>query len=103
VGSVATLLAAFCTSQTSKLGRGLPVKALACFPPVFINAVFIGALIAWYMVGGGIAEAFFPAFLLSGLQVGFGQAVVLYAIGLPLMVYLPKSKAYGKLMEYYGE
>jgi len=102
VGSLATLLAALCTSQIGKLGRGLPMKAFACFPPVFFNAVFIGALIAWYMVGGGEADAFLPALLINGLQVGLGQAVVLYAIGLPLMVYLPKYRVYEKLLELFG-
>jgi len=103
VGSVASLLAALCTMLIGKLGRErLSVKALACFPPVIFNAVFIGALIAYYMAGGGEAGAFLPAFLLNGLQVGFGQFVVLYALGLPLMVYLPKSRVYRKLVEYYG-
>jgi len=103
VGSTASLLAALCTMMVGKLGGGgLPAKALACFPPVLLNAVFIGALIAYYMVGGGEAAAFWPAFAVNGLQVGFGQLVVLYAIGLPLMVYLPRSRVYGKLVEYYG-
>jgi len=103
VGSAATLIAALCTLLIGKAGRnGVAMKALACFPPVIINAVFIGALIAYYMVGGVEAGAFMPAFLINALQVGLGQAAVLYAIGLPLMVYLPKSRAYGKLLEYYG-
>jgi len=102
VGSVASLLAAFSTMLIGKTGRvGLPTKALACFPPVLFNAIFIGALIAYYMVGGGEAEAFMPAFIINGLQVGFGQVVILYAIGLPLMIYLPKSRVYAKMMEYY--
>ena len=103
VGSAASLLAALCTMLIGKLGREkFSAKALACFPPVIFNAVFIGALIAYYMVGGGEAGAFLPAFFLNGLQVGFGQLVVLYALGLPLMVYLPKSRVYWKLVEYYG-
>jgi len=102
IGSAATLLAALCTSQIGKLGRGLLIKAFACFPPVIINALFIGALIAWYMVGGGEADTFLPALLINGLQVGLGQAAVLYAIGLPLMIYLPKSRVYEKLLELYG-
>jgi len=103
VGSAATLLAALCTSRIGRMGsERLPVKALACFPPVFFNALLIGALIAWYMVGGAGVDSFVPAFLINGLQVGLGQGVVLYALGLPLMVYLPGSKVYAKLLEYYG-
>ena len=102
VGSVASLLAALCTMLIGRSNRrSLPVKALACFPPVIFNAVFIGALIAFYMVGGGETKAFLTAFLLNGLQVGFGQLVVLYALGLPLMIYLPKSRVYDKLKVYY--
>ena len=103
VGSAASLLAALCTMRIGKTGRdSLPVKALACFPPVLFNAVFIGALIAYYMAGGGGPGAFLPAFALNGLEVAFGQAVVMYALGLPLMVHLPKSRVYAKLVEYYS-
>jgi len=114
VGSTASLLAAACTMQigikarsavakaTQKARDGIAAKALACAPPVLINAVFIGALIAYYMVGAGETDAFVSAFVVSGLHVGFGQLVVLYLIGLPLLVYLPKSKVFAKLSEYYG-
>jgi len=102
-GSAASLLAALCTMQIGKLGRErLPVKILACLPPVLFNAVIIGALIAYYMVSAGEAEAFLPAFIVNGLQVGLGQFVVLYALGLPLMIYLPKSHAFEKLSELYS-
>jgi len=103
VGSAATLIAALCTALIGRSGRdNFAMKALACFPPVIINAVCIGALIAYYIAGGGKADVFMHAFLMSALQVGLGQAAVLYAIGLPLMVYLPKSRVYGKLLEIYG-
>lgn len=101
VGAVASLLAALCTMQIGKLGRErLSVKALACLPPVVINAVFIGALIAYYMVNAGETDAFVSAFIINGLQVGFGQLVVLYALGLPLMIYLPKSQVFRKLSDF---
>jgi len=100
VGAVASLLAALCTMQIGKLGKEcILVKAIACLPPVVFNAVFIGALIAYYMVSAGETEAFLPAFITNAIQVGFGQLVILYAIGFPLMIYLPKSKAFRKLLE----
>jgi len=103
VGSLATLLAAACTMKIGKLGReSLAVKALACLPPVLFNAVFIGALIAYYMVSAGETDAFIAAFAINGFQVGFGQMAVLYALGLPLMAFLPKSYVYDKLSEYYN-
>jgi len=100
VGAVASLLAALCTMQIGKMGKKrIWVKALACLPPVVINAIFIGALIAYYMVSAGEAIAFLPAFITNGIQVGFGQFVVLYAVGFPLMIYLPKIKAFSDLIE----
>jgi len=103
VGPVATLLAALCTMRIGKINRNsIKVKAIACVPPILFNAVFIGALIAYYMIGAGVTDAFIAAFIICGLQVGLGQLVVLYAIGLPLMVYLPKSRVYTKLSEYYS-
>jgi hypothetical protein len=77
--------------------RAFAVKALACFPPVIFNALIIGFVIAWSTTGGG--AAFWPALLINGFQVGFGQFAVMYVIGLPLMVYLPKSHIFGKLAE----
>jgi len=103
VGSAASLLAAVCTMQIGKLSRErVSVMAFACLPPVVINAVFIGALIAFYMTGGGGFDVFMSAFTLNALQVGFGQLVILYVLGLPLMIYLPKSRIHGKLLQYYN-
>ena len=99
-GPVATLIAALFTMSIGKAGRDATAfKALACFPPVIFNALIIGAVIAWSSTSGG--EAFWPAFALNGFQVGVGQLAVLYAVGLPLMVYLPKSKVYTLLSEQY--
>lgn len=93
IGPLATLLAALCTAQTSKSKRkGTAQKILACAPPVIINAIIIGALIAYYITGAGETEAFVPVFLISGLQVGLGEAAVMYALGLPLLLYLPKTR-----------
>jgi len=95
-GSLASLLAAYCTMQLGRVNRETLVsKALACFPPVIFNALIIGAVIAWAITGGG--AAFWPALLLNGLQVGFGQFVVLYALGLPIMVYLPTTRLFSIL------
>jgi len=99
VGTVATLLAAFCTAGISRFGRErLPVKLLACLPPVIINALAIGALLAYYTISADSSDStavkFLTAFLINGAQVGFGELVVMYALGLPLMIYLPKSSVF---------
>ena len=104
VGPVASLIAAISTMYIGKLSNrnSISVKALACFPPVFFNAVFIGAMIAYIMVSEGAADTFLPAFISSGLWVGLGQLIVLYVIGLPLMIYLPKTKFIEKLNILYS-
>ena len=102
VGSVATLLAAVCTMLIGRFGKGGVVsKVFACLPPVVVNAVFIGALIAFYMAGAGEAS-FIAAFVLCGAQVGLGQLAVLYALGLPLLIYLPKMRVFEKLPGQYS-
>ncbi|MDR2568730.1 MAG: QueT transporter family protein [Oscillospiraceae bacterium] len=103
VGPIASLIAALCTMYIGRsAGRDkLSIKALACFPPVIFNAILIGAMIAYIMVSEGAADAFMPAFVSSGLWVGLGQLIVLYALGLPLMMYLPKTKIIDKLKGIY--
>ncbi len=99
-GSLATLLAAVLTMA---LGRGSAkstlVKALACLPPVIVNAVVVGALIAFAETQPG--GAFWPAFILNGLWVGFGELVVLYALGLPAIMFLPRTAFFKSLNRLY--
>jgi len=103
IGSTASLFAALCTMRLGKSYKSeyLTVKALACLPPVIFNAVFIGALIAYFMVGAGDADNFWTAFVVNALQVGFGQLVVIYILGLPLMIYLPKMGVIDRLKQLY--
>jgi uncharacterized membrane protein len=100
VGSSATLIAALCTMRIGVINRAsFKLKALACAPPVIVNAIAIGALIAWYTTGGG--DAFWPAFVLYGAQVGLGQLGVLYAIGLPILHFLPRTPVYKLMTDLY--
>ena len=83
------------------LGRGdrrsWPNCILACAMPVLYNAVIVGAVIAWAETNQLFAGAFWPAFGFNALTVGFGEAVVLYALGLPLLRKLPESQLYLRL------
>jgi len=99
IGPIASLLAALCTMYIGRLNSRdrVATKAFACFPPVIFNAVLIGAMIAYIMLSEGDAESFLPIFIASGLWVGLGQAVILYVLGLPLMIYLPKTKVIDNL------
>jgi len=101
-GSSASLLAGLCTMYLGRINReSVGLKALACFPPVVFNAVIIGAVIAVTITSG--TAGFWSAFVIYGLSVGFGQLVVLYAIGFPLMIYLPKTPLYKILSENMSE
>ena len=86
-GSLATLGAGLCTAafgRTWRAGGGLPDlprRIFACLMPVLWNGLVVGAVLAWSFA----REAFWSAFALMGAQVALGEAVVLFALGLPLM------------------
>ncbi len=88
VGSLATLLAAFLTSRCHH-------RAAAPLPPVLINAVLIGALLAWQQTGFG--DAFMAAFWYNACSIAVSQALVCYILGLLLLRWMEKSKIFGKI------
>ena len=104
IGSTATLLAAICTMQIGKSRNNerLATKAIACIPPVVINAVLVGTMIAYVMLAEGDNAVFWENMIECILLVGFGQLVVLYVIGLPLMIYLPKMGVIDRLKNLYS-
>ena len=87
-GTLATLLAALWTLR-------MPNVYLAALPPVVCNAVIVGAEIAWFTVQEG--GAFWPAYGLSALTVGLGEAAVCYILGVPL------AKCLGRTMKVPGQ
>ena len=92
-GSLATLLAAATTAAIGKAGRDrIWMKVLACLPPVIFNGVIVGAVLAY----SATPDAFMQGMLVMGGQVALGEAVVMYVVGLPLMIYLPK-KVFGRI------
>ena len=74
VGPLATLAAALLTARCRR-------KPLAVLPPVVVNAVVVGAVIAYTSA----PDAFWAAFPPIMLSVGLGQAGVCFALGLPLL------------------
>ncbi|MEG1240029.1 MAG: QueT transporter family protein [Oscillospiraceae bacterium] len=80
-GSLATLLAAFLTMK-------MPSKWLAPLPPVLCNGLIVGALIAVSSAQSG--ESFWAAFALSGVNVALGELGACYALGMILLIALPK-------------
>ena len=71
-GSLATLIAAFMTYKIKN-------KFLAPLPPVLINALIVGPIVAYYVE---------VPFYLGMLYVGLGQLAVCYILGLPLLLAL---------------
>ena len=86
-GSIATLLAALLTNLCSKLGKA--GRWLAPLPPVLVNAVVIGLVLALSMTQNG-EGSFYTLFLFNALTVGAGQLVACYGLGLPLSFILDK-------------
>ena len=76
LGSFATLAAGVCTYKLR------PYPLAAGLPPVIFNAVAVGFIL---YIGAGLP------FAPSLLWVGFGQAVVIYALGMPLLLLLKKT------------
>jgi uncharacterized membrane protein len=90
VGSSATLISAV-------LSRKMPKKYLVPLPPIVINAIFVGAELYYgakflnfnkAIVGDLVKYGLLPAMLM----VGFGELVVCYLLGYPLLVLLDKVK-----------
>lgn len=81
LGSFATLLGAILTRKLAK--THLP-KFLAPFPAVLCNALIVGALLT-YVYQYGLT---YPVAI---LQVGGGEALSCYVLGLPLMYALDKN------------
>lgn len=99
-GTLATLLACVATAALGlKHRERLSRNILACLMPVLCNAVIVGALIAFFETNEFLTGAFWPAFGMNALTVGFGELVVMLLLGLPLLRWLPRSKFMSKLQE----
>ena len=97
-GSLATLFAGLCTAAIGKAGRGAGSAALGCLMPVVFNAIVVGAVITVAYNGMNLFEHL-EIFALNALQVGLGEAAVMYLFGFPLMRYLPKKKFFREYIE----
>ena len=75
IGTLATLIACLLTARCKN-------RFLAPLPPVIVNAVMIGAMIAWVST----PDTFWRSFVLFGLEVGAGELAVMYTLGLALIV-----------------
>lgn len=88
VGTLATALACLWTGRVRS-------PWLAVLPNILTNAVIVGAMLALVLFPDNPLMGFGLAFL----QVGFGEAVVMYALGLPLLLFLRRTKLLDRLLE----
>ncbi len=81
IGSLTTLIAALLTARCRN-------RLLAPAPPVVLNGLFVGGMLAWYEVG--FTSAFPGVFAFHALTVAAGEAVACYGLGLLLLWQIPK-------------
>lgn len=87
-GTLATLIAAILTRMFKSVKfKGLPILSL--LPPVIVNAIIIGLEIAIFYLPDGLS---LYGFLISALEVGIGQLIVCYALGIPFYLTVQKTK-----------
>lgn len=96
-GSIATLIACLGMSAVGKYMKdSLKSRLLACFLPVIVNAVIVGAMLTYAYIGLSPLEH--PgAFAVCAGEVALGELPVMYLFGLPLMSWLPKYLPLDKL------
>ncbi|MBR2447433.1 MAG: QueT transporter family protein [Clostridia bacterium] len=93
-GTLATLIAAILTRLFKDIKfKGIPLLSL--FPPVIVNALIIGLEIAIFFLPEGLS---LYGFLISALQVGTGQLIVCYVLGIPFYFTVKKTK----LLKFFG-
>jgi len=97
-GSLATLGAALVTARLGRMSHSVKTELLACFQPVIFNAVIVGAVLTWGEAG--LNPFTHPGvYAVTALWVGLGEAIVLFAIGFPLMRWLPKQRFFRKQLQ----
>ena len=81
IGTLATAIGCALTTRCKKLW-------LIPLPTILSNTILVGAMLAWVFT----PDAFWQGFLLNGAGVAFGEAVVMYGLGLPLATLLRKTR-----------
>ena len=90
-GSLATLFACLITAR-------IRPRSLALLPPVIVNGVMVGAMLAYVIT----PESFWAYFPIFGLEVAAGELVAMYVLGLPLSFLLeriPYVRKHGRTHE----
>ena len=104
-GSLATLGAALATAHFGRKGCSVGNSVLACLMPVLFNAVIVGAVVtAVFTVEGETVNPFthLGLYAATAASVGFGELVVLFVLGFPLMRWLPKQAFFRTYIEKFS-
>lgn len=80
IGTIATAIGCVFTTRCKKVWA-MPL------PTVISNTILVGAMLAFVYS----PDALLQGFVVNAAGVAFGELVVLYALGVPLAVYLKKS------------
>lgn len=87
VGTLATGLACLWTARCRR-------TALIPLPNVLVNAVMVGGMLAFVLFPDNLLMGFALAFV----QVGLGELVVMYGLGLPLLIFAKRTGFVNKLV-----
>ena len=88
VGTLATALACLLTGKIRN-------PWLAALPNILLNALLVGGMLAFVLFPENVAAGF----AVAACQVGFGEAVVMYALGVPLFFFEQRTKLVRRLMQ----
>ena len=92
-GSIASLLAAL-TMYMLRCVRLFTLPVLSALMPAIFNGLIVGFEIAFFFTDGGFS---LNGFIFAGGFVAIGELAVLFILGLPLSVFLEKTKLSKKL------
>lgn len=88
VGTAATALACLWTAKCKR-------SWLIPLPNVLVNAALVGGMLAFVLFPENVPVGF----AVAAAQVGAGELVVMYALGLPLYLYIKKTDLIPRLLE----
>ena len=87
IGTAGTLLGCLLAAKARK-------DWLVPVPVILANAVLVGAMLAYVLTPGALLQGF----LINGGEVLLGEAAVLYALGVPLLLFFRKSGLMDRLL-----
>ena len=87
IGTAGTLLGCLLAARVKK-------DWLVPLPVIFANAVLVGAMLAYVLTPDALVQGFF----INGGEVLLGEAVVLYLLGVPLLLFFRRSGLMEKLL-----